>query len=213
MLRGLYHWILSKAAHPRAEWWLAFFAFADGGLFPFPPHPLLALMCLAEPKRAVRYALVTTMASILGGSLGYVIGHFVYQAVGVQMLDLLHLTAKFPKAACYLRQYGTEIIMVKGVTPIPFMLLTMTAGFISFPYVTFIAASLFSRGLIFCGIGGLFRAFGPPIKTFIDRYFALVAGGALIVVASGYLAVTLLGGGGHATAQACDRASLSGRVV
>jgi len=209
MLHRLYDWILAKAADPRAALWLAFFAFADGGLFPFPPHPLLALMCLAEPKKALRFAALTTLASLAGGSLGYAIGHFVYQAVGAEMLRLLHLTASFPRAACYLRAYGVEIIVFKAATPIPFMLLTMTAGFIGFPYLTFAAASLASRGVIFCGIGLLFRIFGAPIKAFIDRCFAAVVGGLAVVIVAGYVAVALLGGGAHATEQRCARATLS----
>lgn len=206
MLHRFYDWILAKAAHPHAEWWLAFFAFADGGLFPFPPHPLLGLMCLAQPNKAVRYALVTTVASVLGGLLGYLIGHFLYDAIGTQLLALLGLTDKFPKAACYLREYGAEIIMVKGLTPIPFILLTITAGFISFPLATFLAASLISRGAIFLFIGVLFRIFGAPIKSFLDKYLGIIAAVGLVVLVSGYVAVSMLGGGGKATSEKCDAA-------
>ena len=91
MLRRLYDWVLDKAGHRHAVWWLAFFAFADGGLFPFPPHPLLALMCLSQPKKAVRYAAITTLASIAGGLFGYMVGHFLYHTVGAQLLSALGL--------------------------------------------------------------------------------------------------------------------------
>jgi len=205
MLRQFYEWIMAKAANPRAEWWLAFFAFADGGLFPFPPHPLLALMCLSQPKRALRYAAVTTLFSMLGGSLGYAIGHFLYQTVGVDMLHVLHLTAKFPKAACYLNEHGKWIIIFKAATPIPFMLLTITAGFISFNYWTFLWASVVSRGVIFMTVGVLFQVFGPPIKTFIDKYFAIVVGGTMAVIALGYVAITMFEGG----PDKCEHATLS----
>src|SRR3954469_7206333 len=102
MLRRLYDWVLDKAAHPRAEWWLAAFAFVEASFFPVPPHPLLGLMCLAEPKKAIRFAVIATLASVLGGLLGYAIGHFVYESVGVQMLTVLGLKESFPRAACYL---------------------------------------------------------------------------------------------------------------
>jgi membrane protein YqaA with SNARE-associated domain len=207
MLRRLYDWILDKASHPHAAWWLAFFAFADGGLFPFPPHPLLGLMCLAQPRKAVRYALVTTAASVLGGLLGYLIGHFLYDTIGTQLLSLLGLSAKFPKAACYLREYGAEIIMVKGLTPIPFILLTITAGFISFPLLTFLGASLLSRGAIFLFIGLSFRLFGSPIKAFLDKYLGIIAAVCLVVLVSGYVAVSMLGGGAEATSEKCDAAA------
>jgi membrane protein YqaA with SNARE-associated domain len=195
MLRRLYDWVLDKAAHPGAGWWLAFFAFADGGLFPFPPHPLLALLCLSQPNRAVRYALITTVASIAGGVFGYFVGHFLYDAVGEELLHLLGLTRKFPVAACYLKAYGVEIIVLKGATPIPFLLLTVTAGFIGFPLAKFVIASLLSRGAIFLAIGVLFKVFGPPIKTFIDKYFIYVVIAVLVVIAGLFYAVDKASGG------------------
>ena len=130
MLRSLYNWTMAKAAHPHAEWWLAFFAFVEASFFPIPPHPVLGLMCLAEPKRAVRFATIATLASVAGGMLGYAIGWGLYDVVGTQLLAVLGLTDSFPVAACYLREYGAEIIMIKGATPIPFKLLTITAGFV-----------------------------------------------------------------------------------
>ncbi len=209
MLRRLYQWTLRKAGDPRAEIWLAFLAFADGGLFPFPPHPLLALMCLAQPKRALRFAAVTTIASVLGGIFGYLLGHFLYDTIGTQLLGALGLSAKFPTAACYLRAYGAEIIVLKGATPIPFLLLTITAGFIGFPLGAFILASLISRGAIFLTIGVLFRVFGPPIKAFIDKYFAWVLAGALAILVGGYAAVAVLGGGAQAVSDKCAGATMA----
>jgi membrane protein YqaA with SNARE-associated domain len=207
MLRRLYDWVLDKAGHPKAAWWLAFFAFADGGLFPFPPHPLLALMCLSQPNKAVRYALITTVASIAGGVLGYLVGHFLYDTVGHELLAALGLTRKFPVAACYLRAYGVEIIVLKGATPIPFLLLTVTAGFIGFPLLKFVLASLLSRGAIFLGIGILFRIFGPPIKTFIDKYFAWIVVAVLVVIA-GLFYVVDFAGGHSAAGDKCAAAAL-----
>jgi len=195
MLRRLYDWVLAKAGHPHAGWWLAFFAFADGGLFPFPPHPLLALMCLSQPGKAVRYAAITTVASIAGGLFGYLVGHFLYDSVGTELLSALGMSRSFPVAQCYLREYGVEIIVLKGATPIPFLLLTVTAGFINFPLVKFVLASTLSRGAIFFGIGVLFKVFGPPIKTFIDKYFAFIVVGALVVIAAVFFAVDYAGSG------------------
>jgi hypothetical protein len=205
MLRRLYDWILTKASHPHAAWWLAFFAFADGGLFPFPPHPLLGLMCLAEPKKALRFAVITTVASVLGGVMGYAIGHFLYDTVGTQLLSLLGLTAKFPKAACYLREYGAEIIVFKAATPIPFLLISVTAGFISFPLLTFAGFSALSRGAVFLTVGLLFRVFGAPIKSFIDKYLPWLVAGFVVVVLSGYVAFMHYSGGAKAVHGKCDQ--------
>ena len=207
MLRRLYDWVLDKAAHPRAGWWLAFFAFADGGLFPFPPHPLLALLCLSQPNRAVRYALITTVASIAGGVFGYFVGHFLYDTLGQELLSWLGLTRKFPVAACYLKAYGVEIIVLKGATPIPFLLLTVTAGFIGFPLGKFVLASLLSRGAIFLAIGVLFKVFGPPIKTFIDKYFIYVVIAVLVVIAGILFAVDHASSGSSASDK-CAAAKL-----
>ena len=207
MLRPLYNWTMAKASHPHAEWWLALFAFVEASFFPIPPHPILGLMCLAEPKKAVRFAAIATLASVLGGLLGYAIGHFLYDTVGAQLLSALHLTESFPRAACYLREYGTEIIMIKGATPIPFKLLTITAGFIAMPLIPFILASLVSRAISFMIVGVLFRLFGAPIKAFIDKYLGLAVAGFVVLVVSGFIAATMLGGGGDAASEKCAAAS------
>jgi membrane protein YqaA with SNARE-associated domain len=203
MLRRLYDWTMEKAVHPHAVWWLALFSFAEASFFPVPPHPLLGLMCLAEPKKAVRYAAIATGASVLGGLLGYAIGHLLYDSVGTQLLALLGMTKSFPVAACYLREYGTEIIMIKGATPIPFKLLTITAGFIAMPLVPFIWSSIVSRSISFLTIGILFRMFGAPIKQFIDRYLGLVTVGFVVIVVGGFILAAQLGGSGAADDPAC----------
>ena len=207
MLRPLYNWTMAKAAHPHAEWWLALFAFVEASFFPLPPHPLLGLMCLAEPKKAVRFAVIATLASVAGGLLGYAIGYLLYDTVGAQLLSVLHLTESFPKAACYLREYGAEIIMIKGATPIPFKLLTITAGFIAMPLVPFILASLVSRAISFMIVGVLFRVFGAPIKAFIDKYLGLAVAGFAVLVVGGFIAAVMLGGGGAAAAETCAAAT------
>jgi membrane protein YqaA with SNARE-associated domain len=207
MLRRLYDWTMAKAAQRHAQWWLAGFAFVEASFFPVPPHPLLGLMCLAEPKKALRFALVATFASVCGGLLGYAIGHFVYESVGVQLLRLLGLAQSFPKAACYLREYGAEIIMVKGATPIPFKLLTITAGFIEMPLLTFVGASIVSRSISFMIVGVLFRLFGAPIKAFIDKYLGLATAAFAIAVVAGFVAVVMLSGSGSSTSEKCEHAA------
>ena len=207
MLRRLYTWTLAKAADPRAEAWLALFAFVEASFFPVPPHPLLGVMCLAEPRKALRFALIATLASVAGGLLGYAIGHYVYETVGAQLLHWLGLEQSFPKAACYLREMGFWIFVAKGATPIPFKLLTITAGFIAMPLGTFVLASLVSRAISFMIVGLLFRLFGAPIKAFIDRYLALVTAGFVVLVIAGFAAITLLEGGGHRPGSKCDTAT------
>lgn len=210
MLRGLYDWTMAKAAHPHAVAWLALFSFVEASFFPVPPHPLLGLMCLAEPKKAVRFALVATLASVAGGLLGYAIGWGLYDTIGVRLLGWLGMSESFPVAACHLREYGAEIIMIKGATPIPFKLLTITAGFIHMNLVSFVLASLVSRSISFLIVGVLFRLFGRPIKAFIDKYLGLATAGFVVVVVAGFIAASYLGGGDAASQQRCANAAQAG---
>ena len=206
MLRKLYDWTLHKAAHPHAEWWLAAFSFIEASFFPIPPHPLLGLMCLAEPGKAIRFAAIATISSVAGGLLGYAIGWGLYDTVGTELIAALGMTESFPVAACYLREYGAEIIMIKGATPIPFKLLTITAGFIQMNLASFIIASVVSRSISFMIVGVLFRLFGRPIKAFIDKYLGLVTAGFVVLVVGGFLALTLLEGGGEEAQDKCEKA-------
>ncbi|QZH76630.1 MAG: DedA family protein [Erythrobacter sp.] len=195
MIRSLYEWTMAKAAHPKAEWWLAFFSFIESSFFPIPPHPLLGLMCLAEPKRAIRFALICTVASVLGGLFGYAIGYFLYEAVGAWLIGALGLSESFPPAACYLREYDWEVIVVAGTTPVPFKLLTITAGFIEMNLLTFTLAAIAGRAFIFMTVGILFRLFGAPIKAVIDKYLGTVTTVFVVLLIGGFVLLTQLGSG------------------
>ncbi len=209
MLRRLYDWTMSKASGPFAEAWLALFAFVEASFFPIPPHPVLGLMCLAQPKKAIRYAVITTLASVAGGLLGYAIGHFAFALVGQKLLDALHLTASFPYAACKLRgEAGFIAIIAKGATPIPFKLITITAGFIGFPLGKFVLASVISRSISFLIVGVLFRLFGAPIKAWIDKYLGLAVAGFVALVVAGFVAVALMGGHKGAAVDECSGATM-----
>lgn len=208
MLRRLYDWTMEKAAHRHAEWWLAVFCFAESSFFPIPPHPLLGLMCLAEPRRGVRFALIATAASVLGGLFGYAIGHFVYESLGATLLGALGLSESFPKAACYLREYDVEAILLGGMTPIPYKLLTITAGFIGMALVPFTLASIAGRGFIFLAVGILFRLFGAPIKAIIDKHLGKVTAFFGVLLVGGFVAIAVLGGQAKETSEKCEMVSV-----
>lgn len=207
MLRKLYNWTMDKAAHRHAEWWLAFFCFVEASFFPIPPHPLLGLMCLAEPKKAIRFALVATLASVAGALLGYAIGWGLYDTVGVHLIGALGLTDSFPVAACHLRKYDFEAILIAGATPVPFKLLTITAGFVGMNLVSFILSSLFARALIFVTVGVLFRVFGAPIKRVIDKYLGLVTTAFVVLLVGGVLVLTTISGSGSGKTDPCAAAT------
>jgi len=212
MLRRLYEWTMAKAAHRHAEGWLALFAFVEASFFPVPPHPLLGLMCLAEPKKAIRFALIATVASVAGGMLGYAIGWGLYDTVGTQLLAALGLTESFPQAVCYLNEYGFWLFVAKGATPIPFKLLTITAGFMGMNLALFLLGSMVSRAISFMIVGVLFRLFGAPIKAFIDKYLGLVTAGFVVLVVSGFVAIALLGGDDKGGAKCVPAPPAAGAV-
>ncbi len=186
---------MDKAAHPQAQAWLFFFCFIESSFFPIPPHPLLGLMCLAEPKKAIRFALIATIASVLGALFGYAIGYFLYETVGDWMLGLLGLRESFPVAACYIRDEGAAAVFLAAGTPIPFKLMTITAGFVEMNIVTFTLAAIAGRALIFMVVGILFQFFGAPIKAIIDKYLGIVTTIFVVLVVGGFIAITQLGGG------------------
>lgn len=198
---------MDKASHPHAVWWLAFFCFIESSFFPIPPHPLLGLMCLAEPHKAIRFALVATLSSVAGALLGYAIGWGLYEPVGEPLLALLGLSESFPVAACYLREYDVEAILIAGATPVPFKLLTITAGFIEMALVPFVLASLVARALIFMTVGILFRIFGAPIKRVIDKYLGLVTTAFIVLVVGGFIAITQFSSSDKEIADKCDAAT------
>ncbi|HSM52709.1 MAG TPA: YqaA family protein [Erythrobacter sp.] len=207
-LRGLYNWTMDKAAHSHAQGWLAFFCFVDASFFPIPPHPLLGLMCLAEPKKAVRFAAIATLSSVAGALFGYAIGWGLYDTVGKQMLEMLGLAASFPAAQCTFEEYGVAAVIFAAATPVPFKLLTITAGFMEMALVPFILASLAGRALIFMTVGILFRVFGAPIKRVIDEYLGTVTTLFVVLVVGGFVALTQLASDEGETPEAtCAAAS------
>jgi membrane protein YqaA with SNARE-associated domain len=193
MLKRLYDWMMEKAGHAHAQRWLFVFSFVESSFFPIPPHPLLGLMCLARPDKALRYGAVCTLASVLGGLFGYAIGFFAYETIGVSLLKALGLWDSFPAAACYLREFGAEIILIKGATPIPFKLLTLTAGFIHMDLFTFIWASVLSRAFQFMLVGFLFW-----------KYLAWVTAAFLVALVGGFIAFTMLAGSGAEKSDKCS---------
>jgi membrane protein YqaA with SNARE-associated domain len=205
MLRRLYDWTMGLAARPDAEKWLSFISFLESSFFPIPPHPMLGLMCLAKPEKALRFGIICTIASVLGGLFGYAIGYFLYETVGQGILSLLGLTSKFPVAACNLNEYGWQIILAKGATPIPFKLITITAGFIHLNLFTFIWASTLSRAFQFMLVGFLFWKFGAPIKPFIEKYLGWLTAGFLVALVGGFVAFGMFSG--HGNNDKCSNAT------
>ncbi|MEM7711874.1 MAG: YqaA family protein, partial [Pseudomonadota bacterium] len=168
MIRALYDWTLALASHPRAVWALALVSFAESSVFPIPPDLMLIPMILAAPHRAFFLAAVCTGASVLGAVLGYGLGYFAFEAVGQPILEALGKGDSVAGFAERYNEYGPWIVLVAGVTPFPFKVVTVLSGFNAMSLPVFIVTSIIARGLRFFIVAGLLWQFGPPIRDFIE---------------------------------------------
>ncbi len=172
------------AASRYAPLWLAAIAFAESSFFPVPPDALLIPMALARPDRAIRYALICTVASVAGGMLGYLIGYALFEQVALPLLQLYHYEDAYAVFAERFRQFSLYIILIKGLLPIPFKIITIASGATHVPLGIFIGASLVTRGARFLLWAVLLKFFGQRARVFIDRRLpAVLAVSAVAVVA------------------------------
>lgn len=188
MLEALFQWTMRLGARPHALWALALIAFVEASVFPIPPDVLLIPMVLAVRERAWRIALVCTLASVLGGFLGYAIGLFLYDQVGQPVLAFYGYTERFDAFREAYNEWGAWIVAGAGVTPFPYKLITIASGVTALDPVIFGVASVLARGARFFLVAGLLWYFGPPIRTFIETnlklavtvFFAFLFGGFLV---------------------------------
>jgi len=188
MFRKMYDWVMGLAGSRHAPAGLAVVSFAESSFFPIPPDVMLAPMVLARPERAFVYAGICTAASVIGGLLGYAIG-FYLEPVGMWLLTLMgHPDGKaaFEK---WFADWGLWVILIKGATPIPYKLVTITAGLAQFSLVTFIWASILTRGLRFFAVAAILKYFGPAMLAEFEKRMALY--GTLGVLALVALVVAL----------------------
>jgi membrane protein YqaA with SNARE-associated domain len=192
MLKRLYQWTLDKAAHDKAPHWLAAISFIESSFFPIPPDVMLAPMCLARPNRAFRYALICTIASVLGALLGYAIGFFLFEQLGRFILDLYGLSEKFDAFSAAFNAQGWIIVLLAGFTPLPFKVITIAAGATAMPLYVLIGAAIIARSARFFVVAALLWKFGPPMKAWIDKNFALATTTVGILFVGGFIALRFL---------------------
>ena len=193
MLRRIYDWVMRLAHHPRAAWALFAVSFAESSFFPIPPDAMLIPMVLADRRKAWFYALICTIASILGALLGYWIGHALYEGIGKPIIAFYHLEEAMQGFIDQFNEYGLWIILVKGLTPIPYKLVTIASGVAGFALTPFILASIVTRGFRFFLVAGLLYFFGEPIRDFIERRLTLVTTVFIVLVVGGFVALKYLG--------------------
>jgi membrane protein YqaA with SNARE-associated domain len=191
MLRDVYHRTLALAGSPRAGWWLALVAFTEASCFPIPPDVLLIPMALARPARAWRLAVICTIASVCGGALGYYIGYAVFNQLARPVLEFYGYGDKFAAFQAMYAQWGLWVILIKGLTPIPYKIVTIASGAAKFNFWVFMAASAVTRGARFFIVATLLHFWGERVKDFIERRLTLVTTGVAVGIVGGFVALRL----------------------
>ena len=192
MLRRLYDWTLNLASHRHAIWALAVVSFAESSIFPIPPDILMIPMILAAPHRAFWIATVCLVASVLGGLAGYAIGHFAFEEVGQPILQNLGKADSMAEFNTRFNNLGFWPVLIAGLTPFPYKVITIMSGWTGLPLGTFVVTSIVARGLRFYAVAGLLWAFGAAIKDFIERRLGLVFVLFIVILLGGFYLVRLL---------------------
>ena len=187
MLRRLYDRVLALSASRQAPFWLAAVAFAESSFFPVPPDALLIPMVAARPERAWRLAAICTVFSVLGGLLGYAIGAVLYQQVALPLIHAYRYDAAAAAFTEALRANGVWLVLAKGLTPIPFKIVTIAAGAVQMPLGPFVLACIATRGARFFIEAAVLRRWGTPVLRMVERRLAMVMAGSVLAVVAGFL--------------------------
>ena len=189
MIRRIYDWCIDAAGKPHAAWILGAVSFAESSFFPVPPDIMLIPMALARPDRAWLFATVCTAASVAGGVLGYFIGAALYDTVGQWLIHFYGLGDKVEVFRAGYAHYGALIIFLKGLTPIPYKLVTITSGFAGFNIGLFILMSVITRGMRFFIEAFLLNRYGPLARGIIEKRLGMWAGLAAVAIVVGFIVV------------------------
>jgi membrane protein YqaA with SNARE-associated domain len=186
MFKSLYHRVLSLSESPRAPAALAVIAFAESSFFPIPPDVILVPMSLARPDRAWRYAAICTIASVTGGILGYAIGALLFDTIGQWLIHAYGYGDRVAALKETYARWGALVILLKGLTPIPYKLVTIVSGLLGYNFALFVVLSIVTRGARFFILAGALNLFGEPLKVALERHFALFMGIIAITIVAGF---------------------------
>jgi len=193
-LKRLYNWVLSFADSPYGTTALFIFAMAESSFFPIPPDPLLVAMGLGAPLRAIWFATVCTAGSVIGGALGYAIGFFFIESIGMKIIEIYGLSGKYGDIRVLYEEWNALIVLVAGISPIPYKVFTIAAGAFKVNFFTFVIASIVGRGLRFYMEGFMIYHYGPPIRIFIDTHITKLSWAFAALLVLGFVAVKILAG-------------------
>jgi membrane protein YqaA with SNARE-associated domain len=192
MFKRLYDWTLSLAESRHSTLALAGIAFAESSFFPLPPDLILLPMSLAKPQKAWFYAAVCTIASVLGGILGYAIGALLYDTLGQWIINLYGYGARIDALRAFYAQWGWAFILVKGLTPIPCKLVTIVSGLLAYNLPLFILLSIITRGARFFLVAAAMNKFGDQVRGWLDKHFAWFIAILLAIIVFGFWAAAHL---------------------
>ena len=192
MLRRLYDWCIAAAAKPYATWMLGAISFAESSFFPVPPDVMQIPMSLARPERAYLYATILTVTSVVGGVLGYAIGALLYDSVGSWVIQLYGYGEKVEAFRAAYNAYGAWIILGKGLTPIPYKIVTITSGFAGYNIFLFVLFSIITRGARFFLIAFLLHRYGARAREMIEKRLGLWVTIGTVVLVGGIIAALYL---------------------
>nr|WP_306264067.1 YqaA family protein [Pararhizobium sp. IMCC3301] len=186
-LRRLYDWTMALAAQKNAAWALSCVSFIESSVFPIPPDVLLVPMVLADRRKAWWYALLCTIASVLGALLGYAIGALLFEAVAQPILGFYGYADKFDEFALRYNDWGLWVVLIAGLTPFPFKVITIASGATGLALPVFIITSIVARGIRFFAVAGLIYVFGPPVRAFVEKRLGLVFTASLAILIGGFV--------------------------
>ena len=186
LFNRLYQLTMRWSRAPRAPWYLAGLSFAESSFFPIPPDVMLAPMSLAQPKRAWNFAFITTVASVLGGLLGYAIGYFAFESIEPWLRDS-HYWDGYLKARAWFDDWGFWAVFVAGFSPIPYKVFTIAAGSLAMALGPFVLASLIGRGARFYLVAGLLAWGGPRMEQALERYVEWLGWAVVGILVAAYL--------------------------
>jgi membrane protein YqaA with SNARE-associated domain len=192
MIRRAYDWTMRQASRENAPQALFWVAFIESSIFPIPPDVMLIPMVLARRARAWLYATICTVGSVIGGLAGYAIGYFLFELVGRHIVRFYGYGARFDEIAGWFNEWGVWILLVKGMTPFPYKVLTISAGAFHMAFVPFVLASIAARAMRFYLVAALLYLFGEPIREFIERRLTLVTTAFVVLLVGGFLAIRYL---------------------
>ncbi len=192
MLRRLYDWVLHWAKTPYGTWALFGIAVCESSFFPIPPDVLLIALAFALPRRALFYAAVCTVGSVLGGLLGWAIGAFFYESLGQRIIQALHYESQFALVQGYYQKSAFFYIFIAAFTPIPYKVFTIAAGVFDVPLWTLLSASLFGRAGRFFLVALFIALFGPKVKPFVEKYLNFLTILLVLLAISGYFVIRWL---------------------